>query len=45
MPIWGRKFVTDSVSGHRDLLDQDGLEPPAIDARTACREIGAKPTP
>lgn len=33
------------VSGDRDLLDQFGLEPPAIDARIACREIGAEPAP
>lgn len=24
------------ITGDRDLLDHDGLQPPAIDARTAC---------
>lgn len=27
------------VTGDRDLLDHPGLEPPAIDARTACELI------
>jgi uncharacterized protein len=28
------------VSGDKDLLDHPGLEPPAIDARSACRLLG-----
>ncbi|MCA1699701.1 MAG: putative toxin-antitoxin system toxin component, PIN family, partial [Actinobacteria bacterium] len=28
------------VTGDRDLLDHTGLEPPAITAREACRELG-----
>lgn len=28
------------VTGDRDLLDHDGLRPPAIDARMACKRLG-----
>jgi predicted nucleic acid-binding protein len=28
------------VSGDKNLLDHPGLEPPAIDARSACRLLG-----
>lgn len=28
------------VSGDKDLLDHQGLEPPAVDARSACRLLG-----
>lgn len=28
------------VTGDKDLLDHPGLQPPAIDARTACKLIG-----
>lgn len=28
------------VTGDKDLLDHGGLEPPAIDARRACRSLG-----
>jgi predicted nucleic acid-binding protein len=28
------------VTGDRDLLDHDGLEPPAITPRTACERFG-----
>lgn len=28
------------VTGDKDLLDHPGLQPPAIDARTACEQLG-----
>lgn len=28
------------VTGDKDLLDHQGLEPPAVDARSACRLLG-----
>lgn len=42
--IWSRSLGSSGaeaiVSGDKDLLDRPGLEPPAIDARGACKLLG-----